>query len=78
MCVALAGVGRWLASLGRLADGPRATWPRFDDAMEESARGFGPLVAVRHAARLAATPAKWLRASMPPGSHPAAWPARAR
>ncbi|MBI5719276.1 MAG: CoA transferase [Burkholderiales bacterium] len=74
--VALAGVGRWLASLGRLADGPRATWPSFEGAMEESASGFGRLVAVRHAARLSATPAKWVRPSMPPGSHPPAWPPR--
>lgn len=74
--VSLAGVGRWLASLGRLRDGPRANWPRFDGVMEESASGFGRLVAVRHAARLSATPANWQRPSMPPGAHAAAWPPR--
>ncbi|MBL8344359.1 MAG: CoA transferase [Rubrivivax sp.] len=73
--VSLAGVGRWLAGLGRVP-GPGTPWPRFEGATEESDSGFGRLVAVRHAARLSATPAKWLRPSMPPGTHPPAWPAR--
>lgn len=74
--VALAGVGRWLAGLGRLPDGQPAAAPPFDDVMEESDSGFGRLAAVRHAARLSATPARWQRPSMPPGTHPPRWPAR--
>ena len=30
--------------------------------------------AIRHAARLSETPARWIRPSMPLGAHPAAWP----
>jgi hypothetical protein len=71
--VSLAGVGRWLDSLGRVDGGPAAAWPDVDAAMEASDSGFGPLVAVRHAARFSATPACWQRPSMPPGSHAAAW-----
>jgi len=74
--VSLAGVGHWLQSLGRVNDGPNAAPLSFDGVMEESASGFGLLCAVRHAARLSATPAQWLRPSMPPGSHAAAWPSR--
>ena len=73
--VSLAGVGRWLDGLGRVANGPSQPRPSFDGAMEESDSGFGRLVAVRHAARFSHTPAGWPRPSMPPGSHPPAWPA---
>lgn len=74
--LALAGVGRWLAGLGRVPDGPRAAAPSFDDVMDDSESGFGRLAAVRHAARLSVTPARWQRPAMPPGTHPAQWPAR--
>ena len=36
--------------------------------------GFGTLQVLRHSAQLSATPALWVRPSMPPGSHPLAWP----
>jgi hypothetical protein len=44
------------------------------DLLEQSDSGFGRLTAVRHAARLSATPARWTRPAMPLGTHPAAWP----
>ena len=79
--VTLAGVGHWLRSLGRLADGLAVTQPMIEPYLEESRCGFGTgvggtgtLRAVRHAAVFSATPAAWLRPSMPPGSHPPVWP----
>jgi hypothetical protein len=74
--VALAGVGRWLESLGRVAGGPEAPKLGFDEVMEETDSGFGRLAAVRHSARFSVSPVGWLRPSMPPGSHPPIWPPR--
>ena len=79
--VSLAGVGAWLRSLGRVADGQAAPRPDFAPYLEDSPCGFGPdggpgnasLRAVRHAAHFSATPAGWVQRSMPPGSHPPAW-----
>lgn len=72
--VSLAGVGQWLRSLGRIAGGLSVPRPAFEPYLEESDSGYGRLVGVRHAAQFSATPARWLRASMPPGSHPPVWP----
>jgi hypothetical protein len=82
--VSLAGVGQWLRSLGRVADGLAAQRPSIEPLLEDSVCGFGPggpgdprqpatLRALRHAARFSATPAHWDRPSMPPGSHPPVW-----
>lgn len=75
--VSLAQTGRWLWTLGRLADGlkaadlaPEAVQPFLEDASS----GFGPLRSVSHAAMLSKTPAFWSRPAMPLGSHPAHWP----
>lgn len=72
--VSLARTGSWLRDLGRVADGFEANPDDGADLMETSASGFGTLGSVRHAARFlpAHTPA--LRPSMPPGTHPLAWP----
>ena len=72
--VSLAQTGRWLRSLGRIADGFSA--PRADLApyLEASDSGFGKLVATRHPVKFSVTPARWTRPSMPPGSHPPVWP----
>ncbi len=75
--VSLARTGRWLMGLGRLENGLSA--PDQDDAavaafLEESPSGFGHLTAIRHAARLSATPPRWDRPAMPLGSHAPAWP----
>ncbi|KIZ36318.1 MULTISPECIES: CoA transferase [Rhodopseudomonas] len=77
--VSLARTGQWLWEMGRLTDGlaaddikPEAT-SGFVDQMES---GFGVLSAVRHAAVLSRTPARWERPAVPLGSHPPRWPSR--
>jgi crotonobetainyl-CoA:carnitine CoA-transferase CaiB-like acyl-CoA transferase len=72
--VALAQTGHWLRGLGRIANGFSAAKPSLEPYLETSASGFGELTAVRHSVALSRTPAGWTRPSMPPGSHPAAWP----
>jgi len=74
--VTLARTGLWLRSLGRLQGFAGVARPGLDDAMETTASGFGALRAVRHAARFSHTPPRWVRLSMPPGSHPPVWPPR--
>jgi crotonobetainyl-CoA:carnitine CoA-transferase CaiB-like acyl-CoA transferase len=77
--VSLAGTGRWLWNLGRVAEGfrtedlPGEAASRF---LEDMPSGFGPLQAVGHSAALSKTPAFWARPAMPLGSHPPQWPAR--
>ena len=79
--VSLAGVGQWLRSLGRVADGLAAQRPDLEPLLYDSPCGFGAggltqvatLRAVRHAAGFSATPARWSLPSMPPGSHPPQW-----
>ncbi len=73
--VSLAATGQWLRGLGRVEGGFGAPKPDFTPCLETTASGFGPLTAVRHAAQLSATPPRWERPSMPPGTHPLAWPA---
>ncbi len=48
--------------------------PNHDEFLQPYPGGFGDVVALRHAADFSATPARWQRPSMPPGSHPAVWP----
>jgi crotonobetainyl-CoA:carnitine CoA-transferase CaiB-like acyl-CoA transferase len=74
--VSLARSGCWLRRLGRLAHGFGAPAADFSDVMETSDSGWGRLSAVRHAAEFSGTPAGYTRPSMPPGSHPLAWPAQ--
>jgi hypothetical protein len=85
--VSLAGVGQWLRSLGRVADGLAATPPDIEPLLVDQPCGFSAggavgaggagqgatLRALRHAAVFSATPAGWDRPAMPPGSHPPAW-----
>jgi crotonobetainyl-CoA:carnitine CoA-transferase CaiB-like acyl-CoA transferase len=75
--VSLAQTGKWLRQLGRIEHGLSCAETSFDDVqdlLEEHDSGFGRLTAVRHAAQLSETPARWARASMPLGAHLAAWP----
>ena len=78
--VSLAQTARWLWNLGRLDGGlntPDLTGEAVHAAFIESmSSGFGLLKAVRHAALLSTTPARWSRPAMPLGSHPAQWPVR--
>lgn len=74
--VCLAGTGEWIKRLGRIEGGLAA--PGLPDPapfLQESASGFGRMTAVRHAAILSATPARWDLPAMPLGSHPPAWQA---
>jgi len=74
--VSLARTGLWLRRVGRLPDGLNRADQSRDDAavfLEESDSGFGRLRAVRHAAILSATPARWTRPSVPLDTHPPAW-----
>ena len=75
--VSLVRTGHWLRSLGRMEDGLSCPSPGEADIgqyMEETDSGFGRLRAVRHAAILSATPVRWDRPSMPPGTHSPVWP----
>jgi len=75
--VSLAQTGHWLRRLGRVEGGLACADPSFEDVrngLEECDSGFGRLTAVRHAAELAETPARWTRPSVPLGTHEAAWP----
>ncbi len=74
--VSLARTGHWIRGLGRVADGLGCPAPTREDIagfLEESDSGFGRLSAVRHAAVLSATPARWTLPSVPRGTHPARW-----
>ncbi len=74
--VSLAQTGRWLQSLGRLEGGLGGPDPKLAevaDLLEQSPSGFGALRAVRHAAQLSVTPARWTRPAVPLGSDAAAW-----
>jgi hypothetical protein len=74
--VSLAQTGHWIRSLGRI-DGLALPDPGFDDVgdrLYEVESGFGRLTAVRHAAALSETPARWERPSVPVGTHAPKWP----
>ena len=77
--VSLARTGHWIRRLGRVADGfacPVLASEELADLLEDSQSGFGRISAMRHAAQLSATPARWDRMAVPPGTHPARWPAQ--
>ena len=77
MRVSLAQAGHWIRGLGRIGDGfgcPDPDFAAVQDRLEEHDSGFGRLIAVRHAAELAETPARWTRPSMPLGTHAPVWP----
>ncbi|HMN76865.1 MAG TPA: CoA transferase [Burkholderiaceae bacterium] len=72
--VSLARTGLWLRGLGRIGDGFRVAPDDGADLLETAASGFGTLGSVRHAARFVPALAHALLPSMPPGTHPLAWP----
>jgi crotonobetainyl-CoA:carnitine CoA-transferase CaiB-like acyl-CoA transferase len=72
----LAQTGYWIRQLGRI-DGTTCPDPGFDevgDRLDETPSGFGRLTAVRHAAVMAETPPRWVRPTVPLGTHAPAWP----
>jgi hypothetical protein len=72
--VSLARTGQWLRGLGRVAHGFDAPKPDFTPYLQTTDSGFGRLTALRHAAQLSHTATDWPRPSVPPGTHPLAWP----
>lgn len=72
--VSLARTALWVRGLGRIAHGFGAPKADFSGLLEIHESGFGELSALRHAAVFSHTSARWARPSMPPGSHPLAWP----
>ncbi len=77
--VSLAQTGRWIDRLGRV-DGlatPDLKPEDVADLMETTETPWGSLLAVAPAAKLSATPGFWARPSVPLGTHPPEWPARA-
>ena len=73
--VALATTGHWLRTLGRI-DGLGVADPGFADIanlLETSTGGFGVTQAVRHAALLSETPARWARGASMLGADAAVW-----
>lgn len=68
--VSLAQTGHWLRSLGRLPVGPKVPRPDLKPYLEASNSGFGELLALRHSAHLARTPASPIpaRAACAPAS----------
>ena len=75
--VSLVRTGHWLRGLGRIEGGLACPPPTEADVaqyLEETGSGFGNLRAVRHAAILSATPARWDRPSVPTGTHLPRWP----
>ena len=73
----LAQTGHWVRHLGRVEGGLACPNPSFDDVRdltEDSASGFGRLTSVKHCAVMSETPVRWVRPSMPLGSHAAEWP----
>jgi crotonobetainyl-CoA:carnitine CoA-transferase CaiB-like acyl-CoA transferase len=74
--VSLAQTGHWIRNLGRI-DALALPDPGFEDVgdrLYETGSGFGKLTAVRHAAVLSETPARWERPSVPVGTHAPKWP----
>jgi crotonobetainyl-CoA:carnitine CoA-transferase CaiB-like acyl-CoA transferase len=74
--VSLAQTGQWLRRLGRLEHGFSAadqSREEVQDCLEESDSGFGRLHAVRHSARLSATPTAWEYPSVPLGHDAPIW-----
>ncbi len=72
--VSLARTGQWLRELGRVEHGFDAPKPDFSGLMQTTPSGYGELTAMRHAAEFSHTQARWVRPSVPPGTHPLAWP----
>jgi len=74
--VSLAQTGHWLRQMGRI-DGLACPDPGPDevrDRLEDSDSGFGWITAARPSAIMGETPQRWIRPTVPLGTHPPAWP----
>lgn len=73
--VSLARTAQWLRELGRVEHGFEGLPAAFDETLiETSCSGFGVLTAMRHTPCFSHVAAGWAQPSMPPGTHPLAWP----
>ncbi len=76
--LSLAQTAHWLRGLGRIEKPFGVKSPSREPFLQHQSSGYGPLTALRHAAVPEGfdgdAPPPALRPSMPPGSHPAAWP----
>jgi hypothetical protein len=73
----LAQTGQWVRGLGRIEGGLATTDPSFDDVRditEVSDSGFGRLTGIRNSAVMSESPPRWVRPSMPLGTHAPEWP----
>jgi crotonobetainyl-CoA:carnitine CoA-transferase CaiB-like acyl-CoA transferase len=74
--ISLARAGHWLRGLGRMPDGLGCPDPTQSDIaayLEDTPSGFGRLTAIRHAAQLDETPARWDRPAVPLGTDQPTW-----
>ena len=71
--VSLAGTGRWLRGLGRVADGFAVETPDFTGCLEAGSSPVGRVDAVRHAVRMGLTPAAWTAPTVRLGTHAPEW-----
>lgn len=72
--VSLAGTGRWLRGLGRVAHGFDIAKPDLATLSEPFPSGFGSLRTLPHPVRFDDAPVRWRRPSVPPGSDAPQWP----
>ncbi len=74
--VSLAGTGRWIREMGRLPQGLSAPDPHMADVrdlLEESASGFGRLLAMRHSGMIEGAAPRWDQPSVPLDTHRPEW-----
>jgi hypothetical protein len=73
----LAHTGHWVRNLGRIEDGLACPDPKFADIRdltEDGESGWGRLTGVRPSATMSETQPRWLRPSVPLGTHRPEWP----
>jgi crotonobetainyl-CoA:carnitine CoA-transferase CaiB-like acyl-CoA transferase len=73
----LCQTGMWIEALGAHCDPAAASGlPDLADRMLTADTIFGRLTHLAPVARLSATPGRWSRPVVPPGTHPPAWPSQ--
>ncbi len=71
--LSLAQTAQWVRQLGRVENGFAVSEPPITPWVASLDSGYGALQALRHAAQLERTPARWARPSAPPGTHLPRW-----
>ena len=73
----LAQTGQWFRNLGRIEGGLACPDPEIADVRDrlaEAPSGFGRLTSVSPSVVMSETPVRWIRPSVPLGTHAAEWP----